>query len=151
MNTSEQQKEDYTLVEKTIKKLAQDNLLFCNSNDNQAYIAVQKKGRTVLPIQSEDFRTWLLGWHLEQYGKVLRRAVVEEVVQNACAIAQYINKQTHKLGVRVSRVDDDNANPKELYYDLGDAVVHITFLTKRNNSHQRLQVEKAILSCYINL
>ena len=126
MNTSEQQKEDYTLVEKTIKKLAQDNLLFCNSNDNQAYIAVQKKGRTVLPIQSEDFRTWLLGWHLEQYGKVLRRAVVEEVVQNACAIAQYINKQTHKLGVRVSRVDDDNANPKELYYDLGDAIVHIT-------------------------
>lgn len=126
MDSNNEQKEDFTLVERTIKKLAQDNLFFCNSDDKQAYIAVQKKGRTVLPIQSEDFRTWLMGWHLQEYGKILRRSIVEEIVQNACAIAQYINKQTHKLGVRVSRVDDDNANPKELYYDLGDAAVHIT-------------------------
>lgn len=124
MNNNEQ-KEDFTLVERTIKKLAQDNLFFCNSEDKQAYMAVQGKGRTVLPIQSEDFRIWLMGWHLQEYGKILRRSIVEEIVQNACAIAQYINKQTHKLGVRVSRVDDDNANPKELYYDLGDAAVHI--------------------------
>ncbi len=125
MTDNNEQKEDYTLVEKTIEKLAQDNLLFCNSEDKQAYIAIQKGGKLVFQVQSEDFRTWLMGWHLEQYGKVLRRSIVEEVVQNACAIAQYINKQTYKLGVRVSRVDDGNANPKELYYDLGDAAVHI--------------------------
>lgn len=126
MNNDNEQKEDFTLVEKTIQKLAQDHLLFCNSEDKQAYISIQKSGKFVLQVQSEDFRTWLMGWHLEQYGKVLRRSIVEEVVQNACAIAQYINKQTYKLGVRVSRVDDGSANPKELYYDLGDAVVHIT-------------------------
>lgn len=126
MDSNNEQKEDFTLVEKTIQKLAQDNLFFCNSDDKQAYIAVQKQGRIVLPIQSEDFRIWLMGWHLQEYGKILRRSIVEEIVQNACAIAQYINKQTHKLGVRVSRVDDDNAKPKELYYDLGDAAVHIT-------------------------
>lgn len=126
MNNNNEQKEDFTLVEKTIQKLAQDHLLFCNSEDKQAYIAIQRSGKLVFQVQSEDFRTWLMGWHLEQYGKVLRRSIVEEVVQNACAVAQYINKQTYKLGVRVSRVDDDNANPKELYYDLGDAAVHIT-------------------------
>lgn len=72
MNNNNEQKEDFTLVEKTIKKLAQDNLFFCNSEDKQAYIAVQKKGRIVLPIQSEDFRIWLMGWHLEEYEKNLK-------------------------------------------------------------------------------
>lgn len=43
MNNGNEQKEDFTLVEKTIRKLAQDNLFFCNSDDKQAYIAVQKK------------------------------------------------------------------------------------------------------------
>lgn len=156
MDSNNEQKEDFTLVEKTIQKLAQDNLFFCNSDDKQAYIAVQKQGRIVLPIQSEDFRIWLMGWHLQEYGKILRRSIVEEIVQNACAIAQYINKQTHKLGVRVSRVDDNNANPKELYYDLGDAAVHITGdgwkivndppIVFKRFSHQEKQVHPEVTS-----
>ena len=42
MNNNNEQKEDFTLVEKTIQKLAQDHLLFCNSEDKQAYIAIQR-------------------------------------------------------------------------------------------------------------
>lgn len=150
MSDNNEQRDDSTLVEKVVQKLSQDNTLFCNSEDKQAYIAIQKSGRVVFQIQSDDFRAWLLGWHLEQYGKVLRRAIVEEVVQNACAIAQYINKQSYKLGIRVSRVDDNNANPKELYYDLGDAAVHTTRdrweivdnppIVFRRFSHQEKQV-----------
>lgn len=156
MDNSKEQREDSTLVEKVVQKLSQDNVLFCNSEDKQAYIGIQKKGRIVLPIQSEDFRIWLMGWHLEEYGKILRRSIVEEVVQNACAIAQYISKQTYKLGVRVSRVDDDNACPKELYYDLGDAAAHITRdgwrivddppIVFKRFSHQEKQVHPEVTS-----
>lgn len=81
---------------------------------------------------------------------------MEEVIQNACAIAQYISKQTYKLGVRVSRVDDGNAYPKELYYDLGDAAVHITRdgweivddppIVFKRFSHQEKQVRPNITS-----
>ncbi len=79
---------------------------------NEAYIALEGDGSTVMRIDSQEFNYWLSNFVLEETGKIGNKTMLEAIIGVMKYKARKLN--LFELSVRVAKKD------MEVWYDLGD-------------------------------
>ncbi len=108
-----------TLAEEAVEQIKTQNTLFFDQQQ-EPYIALDKKGGRVIKLMSKEFERWLRNFLIKKYQRFQGLDAIVEIVRTMLVYEAEMSGEYHELNTRLCRIDDHKGNPVEIVYDVGD-------------------------------
>lgn len=108
-----------TLAEEAVEQIKAQNTLFFDQQQ-EPYIALDKKGGRVIKLMSKEFERWLRNFLIKKYKRFQGLDAVVDIIRTMLVYEAETSGEYHELSTRLCRTDDSKGNPVEIVYDVGD-------------------------------
>lgn len=108
-----------TLAEEAVEQIKAQNTLFFDQQQ-EPYIALDKKGGRVIKLMSKEFERWLRNFLIKKYKRFQGLDAIVDIIRTMLVYEAETSGEYHELNTRLCRIDDCKGNPMEIVYDIGD-------------------------------
>lgn len=126
-NENQENKSKTVKISDVVERLAKENVLFHDAEDNVGYIAVSGRGDKVIRIESSECKKWIRSWYIKTYKRYsIRDKYIDEICSYLSSIAE-VDGEAKTLSVRLAKEVDGHGDITEILYDTcTDKAVSIT-------------------------
>lgn len=108
-----------TLAEEAVEQIKTQNTLFFDQQQ-EPYIALDKKGGRVIKLMSKEFERWLRNFLIKKYKRFQGLDAIVDIIRTMLVYEAETSGEYHELNTRLYRTNDCKGNPVEIVYDVGD-------------------------------
>mgnify|MGYP001035624215 CR=1 FL=1 len=127
-----------TLVEEAVEQIKAQNTLFFDQQQ-EPYIALDKKGGRVIKLMSKEFERWLRNFLIKKYKRFQGLDTIVDIIRTMLVYEAETSGEYHELNTRLCRTNDSKGNPVEIVYDVGDGT-HAISITSETWSLQDVPI-----------
>lgn len=126
------------LAEEAVEQIKNQNTLFFDQQQ-EPYIALDKKGGRVIKLMSKEFERWLRNFLIKKYKRFQGLDAIVDIIRTMLVYEAETSGEYHELNTRLCRVDDCQGNPLEIIYDTCDGT-HAISITPESWSTQDVPI-----------
>ena len=127
-----------TLAEEAVEQIKAQNTLFFDQQQ-EPYIALDKKGGRVIKLMSKEFERWLRNFLIKKYKRFQGLDTIVDIIRTMLVYEAETSGEYHELNTRLCRTNDSKGNPVEIVYDVGDGT-HAISITSETWSLQDVPI-----------